>query len=196
MVCPKHIETSIQKSLGGVLPYLSALVLHKQLYTCYVSIFTFWFTCWSTPHTCRPPFRSALKVSHNGFDSFSLQSLLWVSRYLSWFGVVLTQKYHCSQNAVIGSWFWCSYNKSVLIWTVLISLRYSSTNKMPKGKSLMPAGQRVRHHLLSNYFHAILAVVLAQFTGLGFIDGREGVIRLAEASPYIRVSWDYPAPSV
>ncbi len=48
-------------------------------------------------------------------------------------------------------------------------------------------GQSVRHHLLTNYFHAILAVVLAQFTGLGFLDGMEGVIRLAEASPYIKV---------
>ena len=50
------------------------------------------------------------------------------------------------------------------------------------------AGQSVRHHMLTNYFHAILSVVLAQFTGLGFIDGMDGVVRLAEASPYIRVS--------
>ena len=42
--------------------------------------------------------------------------------------------------------------------------------------------------MLTNYFHAILSVVLAQFTGLGFIDGMDGVVRLAEASPYIRVS--------
>ena len=54
------------------------------------------------------------------------------------------------------------------------------------------AGQSVRHHLLTNYFHAILSVVLAQFTGLGFLDGMEGVIRLAEASPYIRVSGVIP----
>lgn len=49
------------------------------------------------------------------------------------------------------------------------------------------AGQSVRHHLLTNYFHAILTVVLAQFSGLGFLDGMEGIIRLAEASSYIRV---------
>lgn len=41
--------------------------------------------------------------------------------------------------------------------------------------------------MLTNYFHAILSVVLAQFTGLGFLDGMEGVIRLAEASPYTKV---------
>ena len=42
--------------------------------------------------------------------------------------------------------------------------------------------------MLTNYFHAILTVVLHQFNGLGFADGMEGVVRLAEASPYIRVS--------
>ena len=49
------------------------------------------------------------------------------------------------------------------------------------------AGQSVRHHMLTNYMHAILSVVLAQFTGLGFLDGMEGVIKLAEASPYVQV---------
>ncbi|KAL0050037.1 hypothetical protein WJX82_003243 [Trebouxia sp. C0006] len=47
-------------------------------------------------------------------------------------------------------------------------------------------GQSVRHHMLTNYMHAILSVVLAQFTGLGFLDGMEGVIKLAEASPYMQ----------
>ncbi len=42
--------------------------------------------------------------------------------------------------------------------------------------------------MLTNYIHAVLAVVLAQFTGLGFLDGMEGVIRLAEASPWIKVT--------
>jgi hypothetical protein len=45
----------------------------------------------------------------------------------------------------------------------------------------------VRHHMLTNYMHAILSVVLAQFTGLGFLDGMEGVIKLAEASSYVQV---------
>jgi len=45
----------------------------------------------------------------------------------------------------------------------------------------------VRHHMLTNYMHAILLVVLAQFTGLGFLDGMEGVIKLAEASSYVQV---------
>ncbi len=49
------------------------------------------------------------------------------------------------------------------------------------------AGQSVRHHMLTNYMHAILLVVLAQFTGLGFLDGMEGVVKLAEASPYVQV---------
>ncbi|KAL0042227.1 hypothetical protein WJX77_006708 [Trebouxia sp. C0004] len=47
-------------------------------------------------------------------------------------------------------------------------------------------GQSVRHHMLTNYMHAILSVVLAQFTGLGSLDGMEGVIKLAEASSYIQ----------
>ncbi len=50
------------------------------------------------------------------------------------------------------------------------------------------AGQSVRHHMLTNYMHAILSVVLAQYTGLGFLDGMEGVIKLAEASPYMQVN--------
>lgn len=49
-------------------------------------------------------------------------------------------------------------------------------------------GQRVSHHMLTNYFHAILAVVLAQFQGLGFLDGMDGVIRLAKASSYMQVT--------
>lgn len=51
----------------------------------------------------------------------------------------------------------------------------------------MPAGQSVKHHLLSNYYHAILAVVLAQFSNRGFIDGMAGIVRLAEASSYFQV---------
>ena len=49
------------------------------------------------------------------------------------------------------------------------------------------AGQSVRQHLLSSYFHAVLSVALAQFTSKGIADGIPGIIRLAEASPYIQV---------
>ena len=45
----------------------------------------------------------------------------------------------------------------------------------------------MRHHLLANYFHAVLCVVLAQFSGVGFNDGEDGIIKLTEASPYIKV---------
>ena len=40
---------------------------------------------------------------------------------------------------------------------------------------------------MSSYHHAILAVILAQFTAKGFADGTEGVARLMEASPYLKV---------
>ena len=50
------------------------------------------------------------------------------------------------------------------------------------------SGQSVKHHLLSSYYHATLAVVLAQFSSKGFADGRAGVVRLAEMSTYIKVS--------
>ena len=49
------------------------------------------------------------------------------------------------------------------------------------------AGQSMRHHLLSSYFHAVLLVALAQFSTKGFVDGIPGVIRLAKASPYVQV---------
>lgn len=45
-----------------------------------------------------------------------------------------------------------------------------------------------QHHLLANYYHATLAVVLAQFSHKGFTDGMAGVIALAEASPYLQAS--------
>ena len=57
---------------------------------------------------------------------------------------------------------------------------------------LCGAGQSVRHHMLTSYMQAILSIVLAQFTGLGYLDGMEGVIRLAQASPYIKVGISTP----
>ena len=42
-------------------------------------------------------------------------------------------------------------------------------------------------HFLASYYHAVLAVILAQFSGKGFENGMAGVIRLAQASPYIKV---------
>lgn len=50
------------------------------------------------------------------------------------------------------------------------------------------SGQSVKHHLLSSYYHATLAVVLAQFSSKGFADGRAGVVRLAETSTHIQVA--------
>ena len=54
-------------------------------------------------------------------------------------------------------------------------------------------GQSVKHHMLSSYFHAVLSVALAQFSPSGFPCGMPGIIRLAEASPYVQVS-GLPAP--
>ncbi len=50
------------------------------------------------------------------------------------------------------------------------------------------AGQSVDQHFLASYYHAILSIILAQFSGKGFDGGRHGVIKLAQASPYIRVT--------
>ena len=41
---------------------------------------------------------------------------------------------------------------------------------------------------MTSYHHAILAVVLAQFTSQAFADGIHGVIKLIEASSYLQVS--------
>ena len=49
------------------------------------------------------------------------------------------------------------------------------------------AGQSVDQHKLANYYHAILSIILAQFSHMGFENGMAGVVRLAQASPYIRV---------
>lgn len=75
---------------------------------------------------------------------------------------------------------------SLLTWGK--TMGHPWTYQGPYAVLLCDAGQSVRHHLLTNYFHTILSVVLAQFSGLGFLDGMEGVIRLAEASPWIKVS--------
>lgn len=50
------------------------------------------------------------------------------------------------------------------------------------------AGQSMKHHLLTSYFHAVLSVALAQFSTKGFVDGIPGVIRLAKASSYVQVN--------
>ena len=45
-----------------------------------------------------------------------------------------------------------------------------------------------QHHLLVSYYHATLAVILAQFSHKGFADGMRGVVELAEASLYLQAS--------
>ena len=42
-------------------------------------------------------------------------------------------------------------------------------------------------HFLSSYYDAMLSVILAQFTGKGFADGADGIIRLAESCEFIAV---------
>ncbi len=46
----------------------------------------------------------------------------------------------------------------------------------------------MEHHFLASYHHAILSVVLAQFGPKGFQDGMEGIVKLVEASPYLKVT--------
>ena len=50
------------------------------------------------------------------------------------------------------------------------------------------AGSSVDQHFLTSYHHAILKVVLSQFTSRGFSDGMEGIVRLVQASPYLKAS--------
>ena len=45
-----------------------------------------------------------------------------------------------------------------------------------------------QHHLLVDYYHSTLALLLAQFSHKGFADGMRGVTDLAEASPYLQAS--------
>ena len=52
-------------------------------------------------------------------------------------------------------------------------------------------GQSVDQHKLANYYHAILSIILAQFSHKGFENGMAGTVRLAQASPYIRVRSHY-----
>ncbi|KAL0026556.1 hypothetical protein WJX77_006522 [Trebouxia sp. C0004] len=48
------------------------------------------------------------------------------------------------------------------------------------------AGQSVEQHFLTSYHHSIMAVILAQFSRIGFSDGMEGVVSLVKASPYLK----------
>ncbi len=54
--------------------------------------------------------------------------------------------------------------------------------------AVVAAGQSVEHHFLASYYHAILSVVLAQFSHTGFTDGMTGIVELAQASPYLQAS--------
>ncbi|KAL3149444.1 hypothetical protein ABBQ32_002237 [Trebouxia sp. C0010 RCD-2024] len=47
-------------------------------------------------------------------------------------------------------------------------------------------GQSVDHHFLTSYHHAILSIILAQFGPKGLPDGMQGIIKLAQASPYFQ----------
>lgn len=57
-----------------------------------------------------------------------------------------------------------------------------------KDTSTCCAARSWQHHLLASYYHATLAVILAQFSHKGFTDGMAGVIELAEASSYLQAS--------
>ena len=54
------------------------------------------------------------------------------------------------------------------------------------------AGQSVDHHRLTNYHHAILSIILSQFSPKGLPGGMQGIIKLAQASPYLKVNSHYP----
>ncbi len=45
----------------------------------------------------------------------------------------------------------------------------------------------MEQHFLSSYYHAILSVILAQFSARGCSDGMEGIVQLVKASPYLKV---------
>ena len=47
-------------------------------------------------------------------------------------------------------------------------------------------------HFLGSYYHAVLAIILAQFSKIAFEDGMAGVVRLVQASPYIKVQLALP----
>ena len=50
------------------------------------------------------------------------------------------------------------------------------------------AGQSMDQHFLTSYTHAILSVILAQFSSRGFAAGVKGIVSLAEASPFLKVT--------
>ncbi len=58
----------------------------------------------------------------------------------------------------------------------------------PEDSLFVSVGQSVDQHLLTNYHQAILSVILAQFSGKGFSDGMEGIVRLVEGSPGLKAS--------
>jgi len=45
----------------------------------------------------------------------------------------------------------------------------------------------MEQHFLSSYYHAILSVILAQFSSRGCSDGMEGIVQLVKASPHLKV---------
>ncbi len=64
----------------------------------------------------------------------------------------------------------------------------SQQTQMVSMQSVLPCtGQSVDQHKLANYYHAILSIILAQFSHKGFENGMAGIVRLAQASPHIRV---------
>ncbi len=45
----------------------------------------------------------------------------------------------------------------------------------------------MEQHFLSSYYHAILSVILAQFSSRGCSDGMKGIVQLVKASSYLKV---------
>ena len=68
-----------------------------------------------------------------------------------------------------------------------IGMQSHQTRLVSMRRILPCTGQSVDQHKLANYYHAILSIILAQFSHKGFENGMAGTVRLAQASPYIRV---------
>ncbi len=66
-------------------------------------------------------------------------------------------------------------------------MQSQQTQLVPMQRVLACTGQSVDQHKLTSYYHAVLSIVLAQFSHKGIENGMAGIIRLAQASPYIRV---------
>lgn len=76
---------------------------------------------------------------------------------------------------------------SELMWHALVWNMFQKSQVTHHIVLKYDASQSMDQHFMTSYHHAILSIILAQFSPKGFLDDVEGIVRLVKDLPYLQV---------